>query len=37
MALLIAFGQAGVLLYAQREAVAEATEIFTVHFTERKG
>lgn len=37
MALLIAFGQPGVLLYAQKEAVAEASEIFTVHFSERKG
>lgn len=32
MALLSAFGQAGVLLYAKMKAVAEATEIFTVHF-----
>lgn len=31
MALLFASGQAGVLLYAKNEAVAEATEIFTVH------
>lgn len=37
MALLIAFGQPGVLLYAQREAVAEAIKIFTVYFSERKG
>ncbi len=32
MALLFALGQAGVLLYAKKKAVAEAAEIFAVHF-----
>ena len=32
MALLFASEQAGVLLYAKKEEVAEATEIFTVQF-----